>query len=152
MSAPSSMRDLSESPLRAAALAPLVTPLVIAAMATLSDTRSAAGGLDALLRSLLLVWLVAYAYMWVIALPIILVSRRWIRWPWPALVVLGAVLGGLPWLIARLQSPSGVATSRSTDLLEGERVWLLFGACGAAVATAFCILQLVLLRRSRTRS
>lgn len=143
------MRDLSQRPWLAAALAPLVTPSVVAIMATLGDTRSAAGGLDALLLSLLLLCVVAYAYMWVVALPIILLSRRWVRWPWPALVVLGAVLGGLPWLIARLMSPTGLAVSQASDLLEGERLWLLFGACGAVVAAAFCVLQTLLLRRSR---
>ncbi|MGH8238045.1 MAG: hypothetical protein ACREXP_13630 [Steroidobacteraceae bacterium] len=134
------MRNLSEQPLRAAALAPLIAPVVVAGFAALGDTRSVVAGLDSLVQSLPLVWLVAYAYMWIIALPLLLAGRRWIKWSWPALIILGAVLGGLPWFLVVLLEPAGGEPSWSR-IAGGERVWVLFAACGAAVAATFCLLQ-----------
>ena len=150
-------RDLSASPWRSAAIAPLLTPMALTLLAAMDGGPIAgAGGPDTLLRSLLMVWLIAYAYMWVLAIPIMLLSRRWITWSWIRVMVLGALLGALPWTLvviselrARTDSLSFAQLVReffgSLFFMDGSIV-VKFGALGAFIAGAFCLLQLYVTR------
>jgi hypothetical protein len=93
--------------------------------------------------------------MWLLAVPVMLLTRRWITWSWLRLIVLGALLGALPWIFVPVSELRG-----RTDLSFPERLGqalhaLLFmdgyivpkfAALGAFVAGAFCILQLYMLR------
>jgi hypothetical protein len=144
------VRDLSARPFRAAALAPLIAPVVLTLMATVLESALKIGALDTFAKTLLLVLAVSYGYMWMAALPIILILRPWIRWSWPRLIALGALLGALPWLVALIASAVGsarelpwndTAGSLWRQITQGERVWPIFAVTGACVAGAFCVLQ-----------
>ena len=145
-------RDLSASPWRSAALAPLFAPVELTLIAVVGrDRASGFGGLDAFVRTLLLIWSVAYAYMWLLAVPSMLLTRRWITWSWLRLIALGALLGALPWIVVPVSELRGRADlSFAERVSEALRSLLFmdgyivpkFAALGAIVAAAFCILQI----------
>ena len=67
-------RDLSASPWRSAAIAPLFTPLVMLLLAFLESVLERkplrpTGDLRSDLEMGLVVWLIAYLYMWILAVP-----------------------------------------------------------------------------------
>ena len=154
-------RDLSVSPWRSAAIAPLVTPLamiVVGISGALLEGRGIGPirNLGADVEAILSVWLIAYLYMWILAVPTMLMTRRWIGWSWIRLVVLGAFLGTLPWVVGIGVSVAGSAGSRSNadlwrDFLRSifvadDFLVLKFGAIGSLVAAVFCLLQLYVFR------
>ena len=150
-------RDLSASPWRSAAIAPLLTPIGLAAL-SVAEGRTNAGGADpeTLLKVLSTIWLIAYAHMWVLAVPVILLTRRWVTWSWLRLVILGAVLGALPWtivVISELGGRSDLSPAqwvseffRSLLVMDDYIVVKLGAFLGAFVAGVFCLLQLYVQR------
>jgi hypothetical protein len=154
-------RDLSASPWRSAAIAPLLTPLALTAL-TVSEallegrTLGPFGDLDSNAQMLLLVWSISYSYMWVLAVPTMLFTRRWITWSWVRLLFLGALLGALPWLVVFVAERADSLPSRSSVDLWNELVRFIFfaddsivlkfGAIGSLVAGAFCLLQMYVFR------
>ena len=149
-------RNLAVDPYRSALIAPLFTPLALTAIAALDEgPLETAGGLDAFLRGLLSVWVVAFAYMWVLAVPVMLLTRRWITWSWLRLTLLGALLGALPWVVVPVSELRGrTDLSFAQQLSEAFRSLLFmdgyivpkFAALGAFVAGVFSILQIFRLR------
>jgi hypothetical protein len=153
-------RDLSASPWRSAAIAPLVTPLAMAVVgmsgALLEGRAIRPRDLAADVEVFLFVWLVAYLYMWILAVPTMLITRRWMGWSWIRLVFLGAFLGALPWIVGIGVSVAGMAGSRSNadlwrDFLRSifvadDFLVVKFGAIGSLVAAVFCVLQLYVFR------
>jgi hypothetical protein len=145
-------RDLSASPWRSAAIAPLFTPIALSALAAMEGFDKGIGGLDAFIRTVLTVWFVASAYMWILAVPTMLFTRRWVTWSWPRLLVLGALLGVLPWAIVPVSELSGrpdlsfaqwVSEFFHSLLFMDDYIVVKFGAFpGAFVAGVFCLLQL----------
>ena len=150
-------RDLSVRPWRSAALAPLVTPLAVLALVVfeaLWEGRPPGrfGDLESVAQMFLFVSSVAYLYMWVLAVPTMLLTRRWIKWSWTRLVFLGALLAALPWIAGIAIALAGSAASRSSaDLWRefGRSIFvaddfmvLKFSAIGSLVAGAYCLLQL----------
>ena len=154
-------RDLSASPWRSAATAPLLTPVALMALAVseaMLERRAIGpiGDLASNAEMFLVVWLVAYLYMWILAVPTMLLTRRWIRWSWIRLVFLGAFLGALPWIVGIAVGVAESAASRSSADLwrdfarsifvaDGFMV-LKFSAIGSLVAGVFCLLQLYVFR------
>src|SRR5262245_57157730 len=97
-------RDLSESPWRSAAVAPLFTPLAMVLVSFVKRVWNGEPiapitnfwfGLDDLYM-ILVVWGIGYLYMWILAVPAMLLTRRWIEWTWIRLILLGALLAALP--------------------------------------------------------
>lgn len=145
--------DLSVRPWFSAAIAPLAAPIGMAALFVLDENGGAAiGELGTTLKVVATIWLVAYAHMWLLAVPVILLTRRWIRWSWPRLIALGALLGALPWAIAvisELRGRADLSVSRwASELLRSlilmdDYIVLKLGVLpGAFVAGVFCLLQL----------
>jgi hypothetical protein len=99
----------------------------------------------------LAVWLVAYSYMWILAVPTIVLTRRWIAWSWWRLMGLGALLAALPWTavpVSELRGRTDLSFAQlvreffSTLLFMDGYIVLKFAVLGALVAGAFCLLQL----------
>ena len=150
-------RDLSARPWRSAAIAPLLTPIGLVALSVAAGEVSAGSGdFDTGLKLLSAIWLVAYAHMWVLAIPVLLLTRQWITWSWPRLIVLGALLGALPWtvvIISELSGRTGLTLAQwlteffGALLVMDNYIVLKFGAFpGSFVAGAFCLLQLYFLQ------
>lgn len=125
-------RDLSKNPWRSAIVAPLFTPLAMLLVAFLTGTwkreplRPIRLYLDDI-GGVLVVWVLAYLYMFLLAMPAMLLTRRWIAWTSFRLIVLGAFLAALPWI----------------------PYWknvLVVSLVGALVASAYCLLQLYAFR------
>jgi hypothetical protein len=142
------MQDLSFHPYRAALIAPLVAPLTWLIIALLAASPAVPGsGFAGWFAVVAAGWVIAFLGTWLLALPIMMALRRWVRWTWPWLVALGAFLGAMPGLIAviRGQLRPGPPLWEGRDF---ELLWFVFAACGASVAAVFCLLQAYLLKRS----
>lgn len=145
--------DLSVRPWFSAAIAPLAAPIGMAALSVVGENGDAAAGdLGTTLKVVATIWLVAYAHMWLLAVPAILLTRRWISWSWLRLIALGAALGALPWAIAVISELRGRTDLsafrwaseffRSLIFMDDYIVLKLGVLPGAFVAGVFCLLQL----------
>ena len=153
-------RDLAVDPYRSALIAPLFMPLVSILLAALDGRLSTVGGFDDFAGGILVVWVVAFAYMWILAVPAMSLTRRWITWTWWRLITLGAFLGALPWFVYLSGwlvtqhdswSPGEAWREYVRSLLSGDSYMVLrFAACGAFVASMFCLLQTHVFQRHLT--
>lgn len=142
------MQDLSSRPYRAAVVAPLVAPLTWLVIGLLAAAPEVPGsGFAGWFPIMAAGWVIAFLGMWLLALPIVLALRRWVRWTWPRLVALGTFLGATPGLTAIVRGqlrPGPPLPGRAR--LRARVVGVC--ACGASVAAVFCLLQAYLLKRS----